>query len=95
VFTLVDRLSIEIVRALPQGEKGVLPTLDLASVTTTSLPALKSYLEGERPPSQFDLERAVPAYRQAVEADSTFALALMRLEGGAFGRDTEFDIRSA
>jgi serine/threonine-protein kinase len=78
VFALVDRLSLDLLRAIVQeGES--LPTLDLASVTTTSLPALRAYLEGEVDLRQGDFRLAVDAYERAVEADSTFALAWMRL----------------
>ena len=79
VFALVDRLSLEIVRALPQGEEGVIPALDLANVTTDSLAALKAYLEGEARYRRADFEMAVAAFERAVAADSTFALALYRM----------------
>ena len=96
VFAVVDRLSIEIVRALPQGEEGVLPNLDLASVTTTSLPALKSYLEGESAYRGADFKRAVAAFQRAVEADSFFAGALMQLGAAkAWRGDVEISPRLA
>ncbi|HYO46066.1 MAG TPA: adenylate/guanylate cyclase domain-containing protein [Gemmatimonadota bacterium] len=79
MLALVDRLSLDVVRALPQGEEGVLPRVDLASVTTTSLPALKSYLEGEALFRRGEFPAATAAYERAVVADSTFALALSRL----------------
>src|SRR5688572_21547947 len=78
VFMLVDRLSIEILRAIgggPAGGGGV----NLARATTTSLPALKAFMEGEVLYRRGDFDAAVPAYERAVEADSTFALALFRL----------------
>ncbi len=96
VFALVDRLSIEIVRALPQGEEGVLPKLDLASLTTTSLPALKSFLEGESAYRRTEYGRAVAAFQRAVEADSLFAGALIQLGAAkAWGGDIEFSPRLA
>ena len=79
VLVLVDRLSIEILRATLQGEEGDLPDVNLARVTTTSLPASKAYLEGEVLFRRGDFEAAIPAYERAVEADSTFALANYRL----------------
>jgi class 3 adenylate cyclase/tetratricopeptide (TPR) repeat protein len=79
VLALVDRLALGIVRELPEGKDGVLPTVHLEDVTTTSLPALKSYLEGEALFRRGDLDGATAAYERAVAADSTFALALARL----------------
>lgn len=79
VFSLVDRLSIEVLRAVLQGREGALPRVNLARVTTSSLPALKAYLEGEVLFRRGDFEAAIPAYERAVEADSTFALANYRL----------------
>nr|MBA3583564.1 tetratricopeptide repeat protein [Gemmatimonadota bacterium] len=79
VFALVDRLSIEVLRAVLRGQERDLPTVNLARVTTTSLPALKAYLQGEVLFREGDFEAAIPAYERAVEADSTFALAHYRL----------------
>ncbi len=79
VFSLVDRLSIEVLRAILKGREGDLPRVNLARVTTSSLPALKAYLEGEVLFRRGDFDAAIPAYERAVEADSTFALANYRL----------------
>jgi len=79
VFALVDRLSIEVLRAVLRGHEEDLPGVNLARVTTTSLPALKAYLEGEVLFRRGDFDAAIPAYERAVEADSTFALANFRL----------------
>jgi len=79
VFTLVDKLSIEVLRAILKGDARELPKVNLARVTTSSLPALKAYLEGEVLFRRSDFDGAIPAYHRAVEADSTFALALYRL----------------
>lgn len=84
IFALVDRLSIEILGLILEQESGSAPRLDLASVTTSSLPALKSFLEGEELARRGDFNRAIPAYEQAIEDDSTFALAHLRL-GDAHG----------
>jgi class 3 adenylate cyclase/tetratricopeptide (TPR) repeat protein len=79
VLTLVDQLSIEILRAALHGEEGDLPDVNLARATTSSLPALKAYLEGEVLFRRGDFEESIPAYERAVEADSTFAMANWRL----------------
>ncbi|HUP21013.1 MAG TPA: adenylate/guanylate cyclase domain-containing protein [Gemmatimonadota bacterium] len=78
VFMLVDRLSIEILRAIG-GDPGATGSVNLARATTTSLPALKAFMEGEVLYRRGDFRGAVPAYERAIEADSTFALALFRL----------------
>jgi class 3 adenylate cyclase/tetratricopeptide (TPR) repeat protein len=84
IFGLVDRLSIQVLSLILEREGGDAPTLDLASVTTSSLPALKSFLEAEGLARRGDFLRAIPAYESAIEADSTFALAHYRL-GDAHG----------
>jgi serine/threonine-protein kinase len=48
VFALVDRLSIDVIAAIWQGKERPRGKVDLARITTASLPALKAYLEGER-----------------------------------------------
>ena len=84
IFGLVDRLSIQILGLILEEEGGDAPRVDLASVTTSSLPALKSFLEAEGLARRGDFQLAIPAYEAAIEADSTFALAHYRL-GDAFG----------
>lgn len=83
VYMLVDRLSIEALRTILGGADD-LPRVELARVTTASLPALKAYLEGEVLYRKADWTGALAAYREAVEADSTFALAWRRV-GEAIG----------
>lgn len=51
----------------------------LAAVTTPSLPALKAYLRGERALRAGLDGQASSAFREAIQFDSTFALALYRL----------------
>ena len=79
VYMLVDRLSIETLRTILGGDARDLPRIELARVTTASLPALKAYLEGEVLYRRADWTGALGAYRDAVEADSTFALAWRRM----------------
>ncbi len=79
IFGLVDRLSIEALRAILGGTGRDRPSVSLTSVTTTSLSALKAYLEGVVLFRRSDFKGATTAYEQAVAADSTFALALWRL----------------
>ncbi|MGH7566882.1 MAG: tetratricopeptide repeat protein, partial [Gemmatimonadota bacterium] len=84
IFGLVDRLSIQVLALILEREGGDAPRVDLASVTTSSLPALKSFLEAEGLARRGDFPKAIPAYEAAIEADSTFALAHYRL-GDAYG----------
>jgi hypothetical protein len=51
----------------------------IAGVTTSSLDALRAYLEGESAFRSGDLGKAVEAYQKAVTHDEDFALAYYRL----------------
>jgi tetratricopeptide (TPR) repeat protein len=77
LFSLVDDLARELLGRRWSGPAGRL--IGLASETTESLPALKSYLEGERLLRVGALDGAVEAISRAVAEDSTFALAHYRL----------------
>ena len=55
-----------------------MPSLDLGSLTTDSIAALRAYLQGERYYRRFALDSALAQYTRAVEVDSTFALAHLR-----------------
>ena len=84
LFNLVDRLSIDVLAAIWQGKERPRADVDLTRITTTSLPALKAYLEGESLLRRGDFAGSVAAYERAVAADSTFAFALYHL-GMAYG----------
>jgi TolB-like protein len=73
-------LTDSIVWALLQQvwQRGVAPSPSLAAVTTRSLPALRAFLDGERSMTLGDWGAASLAYRSAMAADSTFALAYFR-----------------
>jgi serine/threonine-protein kinase len=79
VFVLVDQLTLQILRLVLRGESREIPSVDLVRASTTSLPALKSYLKGELLFRRSQFQRAAEAYTSALEADSTFALARFRL----------------
>jgi DNA-binding SARP family transcriptional activator/TolB-like protein len=79
IFTLVDHLTLEILRLIPGGDRRERARIDLARVNTASLPALMAFLEGEVRFRRSQFESAAKAYGRAVEADSTFALARYRL----------------
>jgi eukaryotic-like serine/threonine-protein kinase len=67
---LVDQLAIKLL-ALQAGEG----EQRLANLTSTSLPALRAYLEGQRLIRRGEFRRAADQFRLALQQDSTFALA--------------------
>jgi DNA-binding SARP family transcriptional activator len=77
VFELVDKLAARLLGGL--GDPKADRLLRTAAVTTTSLPAFKAYLEGERLMRDGQFEQAADAYIGAIGMDSTFALAHYRL----------------
>lgn len=77
VLGVVDRLSVALLRDVWRSKEPI-PNLRLASLTTDSIEALRSYLQGERFYRRLDWDSALGAYTRAVEADSSFALAHLR-----------------
>jgi class 3 adenylate cyclase/tetratricopeptide (TPR) repeat protein len=76
LYALADRLSLEILRVILEEDPEKLRAVpDLASVTTTSLPALKHFLAGEALLRKAQFDEAEAEFGRAVEADSSFALA--------------------
>ena len=76
IFDAADRLARHILAGMqdrPTALAGV------AGQTTSSLPALKAYLEGERELRSGRYAEAQEAFRRATELDTTFALAYYRL----------------
>ena len=67
---LVDRLAAQLL-ALGAGEG----PYRLSALTTTSLPALRAWLNGRAANRKGDYARARDLFDQAIEYDSTFALA--------------------
>ena len=79
VLTLVDRLAVQTIGLLSDRADGALPRIDIAAVTTSSLPAIKAFLAGEMLFRAGDFVPASEAYDAAVREDSLFALAHLRL----------------
>ncbi len=79
ILALVDRLAIQTLAVVLQRDPDELPAVDLASVTTRSLPALKAYLDGEVRHRRSDFEGAIEAWERAAAADTLFALAYLGL----------------
>jgi serine/threonine-protein kinase len=79
LFQLVDRLSADLLARRGRGLSSRL--MQSAALTTTSLSALKDYLEGERNlrGGYGNFDSAIAGFQRAVAEDSTFALAYYRL----------------
>ncbi len=89
-LALVDRLAVQSLVVVLGQEASELPPVDLASVTTSSMPALTAWLEAEALHRRGDIPAAGAAYERAVAIDSTFALAsygLYQAYGWYEGRD--------
>jgi len=76
IFTLVDRLTIEIKNdmALP-SDAGHEPDRMVSEVTTNSPEAYRYYLEGIEYYHKMYLDEAGKNFKKAIELDSTFAMA--------------------
>ena len=77
IFEMVDHLTAELLAGRPGGPGYRLARI--AAMATGSFTALKSYLEGETHMRALRRAPAADAYRSAVTADPTFALAWYRL----------------
>ncbi len=76
----VGALSRAIRERVGESLKGIRRSAPLERVTTSSLPALRKYVEGTRVLSdQGDDRRALELLQDAVEIDSTFAMAWRRI----------------
>jgi TolB-like protein len=95
ILALVDQLSVDLVRRVLEQEGAEQTGLrSLANLTTSSLPALRAYLEGESLYRRADFEGANSAFRRAIAADSLFAMAYHRLTatlGWTYGTGDERD----
>ncbi|MEX2610797.1 MAG: hypothetical protein WEA24_12685 [Gemmatimonadota bacterium] len=80
VLRLVDELAVQTMRSL-LGSAGRAGSGDISAetMTTTSLPALRAFLQGESHYRRGDFAEAIQSYERAVAADTTFAIALVRL----------------
>ncbi len=86
LFRLVDSLSVEMLREVWRS-RSPLPRLELASITTSDPDALRAYLDGEAHRRRAELDSAEVALTRAIDADSTFALAALRLSSVVGWRD--------
>jgi tetratricopeptide (TPR) repeat protein len=75
---IIDRISLDILRGV-WGRRWGVPLPDLAAVSTASPAALYAYMRGEAFIRAARWDSAAAALARAVDADSTFALAQLRL----------------
>ncbi|MEO8200089.1 MAG: serine/threonine-protein kinase, partial [Gemmatimonadota bacterium] len=78
VIALVDSLSLALLREIWRSHEPI-PSLRLGAITSNSVDAIRSYMQGEQFYRQANWDSAIAAFTRAVEADSTFALANFRL----------------
>lgn len=81
LFDLADRASVQLLTEMDASD-GARPVRSALQVTS-SLAALRAYLQGEADYRAGRFGNAVDSYRRAVDADSTFALAQLRLSMAA------------
>jgi tetratricopeptide (TPR) repeat protein len=80
ILALLDQLSVDVVRRVLREEGGgAVQVQSLESLTTSSLPALRAFLEGEALYRRADFTGATEAFQRALQGDSLFALAHRRL----------------
>jgi TolB-like protein len=72
LYVLVDRLTSQLL-ARSAGE----PSRRLVELTSTSLPAVRAYLEGRVAYRRGERSRAIARFSEALALDSTFALAAL------------------
>lgn len=77
LFALVDALAAQLLAGMAGGPAARVRRI--AAVTTSSLPALRAFLAGERLARGAQFASAVQEFERAVAEDSTFALAWYRL----------------
>ena len=83
LLALVDSLGLDLLRKIWLAREPI-PNLRVSGVTTGSVDAIRAYLRGQQHYRRSDWDSARVAFGEAVEADSTFALAHFRL-GLAYG----------
>ncbi|HTN87138.1 MAG TPA: tetratricopeptide repeat protein, partial [Sorangium sp.] len=79
VLALVDRLGMQTLGLILAKDSSELPVLDLSAISTSSLTALKAYLDGDEHYRRSEFPAASEAWERAVRADTTFALAYLGL----------------
>jgi TolB-like protein len=96
VDRLADSLTVQVLRGLGRTTTG--GPARLTTLGTRSIPAIKAYLQGEQYFRHAQYDSADASFSRAIELDSTFALALLRLgdtRGWSGGNAPELHLRAA
>jgi tetratricopeptide (TPR) repeat protein len=93
LFELVDGVAGRLLTGLSRGPYEQLT--QVAATTTASLPALKTYLDGERLFRQGEFQPAARAFQRATVEDTTFSLAYYWLSVASWWADDSEAIDSA
>lgn len=86
VLPLLDDLAVALLREIWIAREPV-PNLRVSGITTDDIGAIRAYLRGQQYYRRSNWDSALVAFQQAVDADSTFALAHYRL-GLTYGWNT-------
>jgi|CXWL01.1.fsa_nt_gi serine/threonine-protein kinase len=78
VLVLTDQLTLRLLQGIWKSREP-LPSANASGITSTSMPAIRAYLDGERFHRRGQWDSAQTAFERAVAADSTFALAWYKL----------------
>ncbi|NIN73119.1 MAG: hypothetical protein GTO46_14565 [Gemmatimonadetes bacterium] len=92
VLALVDGLGIDLLREIWLAREPI-PNLRVSAITTTSVDAIRAYLEGMQHYRRSRWDSAIAALQIAVEEDSTFALAHHKL-ASSYGWSTRHGMYS-
>jgi tetratricopeptide (TPR) repeat protein len=87
VLALVDDLGVSLLREIWLAREP-LPNLRVSGITTSNVDAIRAYLKGQQHYRRSEWDSAFAAFQEAIEADSTFALAHYGL-GQVYGWNIE------
>ncbi|NQV72465.1 protein kinase [bacterium] len=79
IIDAVDRLSKDLRERIGESIKSIRSNEDLDRVTTASLDALRLYTQGVEAEQNGNVARSIEFLNQAIERDSTFAMAYRKL----------------
>jgi len=79
IVLAIDQLSRDLRERVGESLKSIQSTESMARVTTSSLAALKKFVQGDRLVSDGDLERGHALLEEAIHLDTSFAMAYRRL----------------
>ena len=79
IIGAIDRLSRDLRERVGESLRSIHATESMARVTTSSLAALKKFVQGDRAVSEGELERGHTLLAEAISLDTGFAMAYRRL----------------